>query len=157
MAASDSDRPNWGLVLIRIAVGWILIQAGWMKITGDVGPELVEGTQARVAELPFFARWWMEHVVLAAPALFAFLIQWGELAGGVALFLGALTRPAGLLTAFMFANFYFAGPPEARSFVLLLAVCCFAFAWSRAGQRLGLDEILDQHFPSWITWTRAAA
>ena len=41
----ESNPPNWGLVLIRIVAGGILIVAGWMKISNGVGEELVLGTK----------------------------------------------------------------------------------------------------------------
>lgn len=154
MPASNTNGPSAGLVLIRLAVALILLRAGWHKIVEGVGPELVESTRARADQAPQFYRWFMLHVVLAAPGFFAFLIQWGELLAGVSLFLGALVRPASIAAAFLFANFYFSGPPEQKTFVALLCVCCLAFAISRAGRRLGLDAIFDQHFPTWVTWSR---
>ena len=144
--------PSWGLVLVRIAVGFILVRAGWPKVSGGVSDELVLGTRDAFAQAPAFVRWWGEHVVLQYPSVFAHLIAWGEFLGGLALFLGALTRPVGLLVAFQFANFYFAGPADARNFVLLLSVCGFGCAISRAGRKCGADAFLDEKLPRWMTW-----
>jgi len=155
MAKGDSLAPSFGLVLVRLAVGGIFLQAGWHKIVGGVGPELVEDTAERIAAAPAFFAWWGEHVVLRFPAVFAELIRWGECLIGVAFVLGALVRPAGVAALFMLANFYLAGPPTSGHLVLLLAVCALACALSRAGRRFGLDAILDQHFPVWATWSRA--
>jgi thiosulfate dehydrogenase [quinone] large subunit len=152
--SSAGKTPSWGLVLIRIVVGWIVLKAGWAKVSGETGvsAELVTGTRDAIANAPGIVRWWGENVVLAYPALFAILIAWGELLGGFALFLGALTRPAGIAVAFMFANFYFAGPVEAKYLVLLLAVCALGCAISRAGRSMGADVFLDEKLPRWVTW-----
>jgi uncharacterized membrane protein YphA (DoxX/SURF4 family) len=144
--------PSWGLVLIRIVVGGILLNAGWMKITGGVSDELVLSTKLAFEQAPDFVRSWGEDVVLPHPTIFSHLIAFGEFFGGLALFLGALTRPAGLAVAFMFANFYFAGPEQMKYFVLLLSVCGLGCALSRAGSRCGADVFLDQKLPRWMTW-----
>ena len=149
---APKTKPSWGLVLIRIAIGAFLVNAGWHKISEGVGDELVLGTKEAFAKAPEFVRTWGENVVLAHPAVFKNLITWGEFLGGIALLLGGLVRPAGLLLAFMFANFYFAGPEEAKYFVGLLSICCFACFLSRAGRRLGADAVLEGKLPRWMTW-----
>jgi uncharacterized membrane protein YphA (DoxX/SURF4 family) len=149
--------PSWGLVLVRLATGAIVAVAGWKKILGNVGADLVLETKARVADGPAWFESFMSAVVYPFPEAFAQLIQWGELVGGIALFLGALTRPTGTAVALMLGCFAFAGPVEQIEFQLLLALCALACAISRAGRRVGLDALLDGHFPGWITWTRAAS
>jgi len=144
--------PSWGLVLVRIAVGFIVMRAGWGKISQGVGEELVTGTKEAFAAAPSYLRWWGEHVVLPHPKVFAQLIAWGELLGGAALFVGALTRPAGLALALMFANFYFVGPEGEQPLVLLLAAGSFAVFLSSAGERCGVDGILASKLPRWLTW-----
>lgn len=157
MSNNESASPSWGLVLVRLAVGATLALAGWRKILGDVGADLVLSTKERVAEGPLWFESFMNSVVYRFPDAFAQLIQWGELVGGGALFLGAFTRPAGTLAGSMLVCFAFAGPLEQLQFILLLALCCFSCALSRAGGRLGLDAMLDGQFPAWLTWTRSAA
>lgn len=157
MDENESEGPSWGLVLVRLAIGAILAVAGWNKILGGVGADLVLSTQTRVAEGPIWFETFMKTVVYPFPEAFAQLIQWGELVGGIALFLGALTRPVGSTAGLMLVCFAFAGPIEQVQFTLLMALCCFACALSRAGRRMGLDAMLDGHFPVWISWTRATA
>jgi uncharacterized membrane protein YphA (DoxX/SURF4 family) len=154
MSSDGSSGPNWGLVLVRIVSGAILLSAGWSKLTNGVDESLVLGTQQAFLEAPAFIRAWGQNVVLPHPWFFSHLILWGELLGGLALFLGAFTRPAGYAVAFMFANFYFVGPEQARSLVLLLSTCGFACAISRAGLRVGLDVFLVERLPAWATWLR---
>jgi uncharacterized membrane protein YphA (DoxX/SURF4 family) len=149
---SQGISPSWGLVFVRIACGAILLKAGWPKVSQGVSEELVLGTRDAFANAPGFVRAWGENVVLPHPWIFAHLIAWGEFLGGLALFLGALTRPAGVFLAFQFANFYFVGPKEQQMFVLLLSVACFGCALSRAGRKFGADAILDGKLPRWMTW-----
>jgi thiosulfate dehydrogenase [quinone] large subunit len=109
-ASTSGDAPNWSLALLRLYVGWILMSAGYAKVTAGVGASLVTSTAGRIAEAPHWYRWFGEDFVLAYPDLFAFLIQWGELVGGAFLFLGFMTRPVGVAAAFMLLNFYYCGP-----------------------------------------------
>jgi uncharacterized membrane protein YphA (DoxX/SURF4 family) len=158
MADDDDSKPDpgpspsWGLVLVRIAAGAILLKAGWMKVSGGVSDDLVLSTRAAFEKAPDFVRTWGENVVLPHPTIFSHLIAYGEFLGGLCLFLGALTRPAGAVVAFMFANFYFAGPESMQFFVFLLAVCGLGCSLSRAGRRCGADVFLDERLPRWITW-----
>jgi uncharacterized membrane protein YphA (DoxX/SURF4 family) len=149
---SSGGSPSWGLVLVRIVAGWIVLEAGWRKVSGGVSEELVTGTRDAIAQAPGFVRAWGEKVVLPHPWVFAHLIAWGELLGGLALFLGAFTRPAGIAIAFMFANFYFAGPASAKPLVLILAIVGLGCAISRAGRNVGADVFLDEKLPRWMTW-----
>jgi uncharacterized membrane protein YphA (DoxX/SURF4 family) len=151
---SDGTGSSWGLVLVRIVTGGILLTAGWSKLENGVDESLVLHTQQAFANAPSMVKAWGQNVVLPHPWFFAHLILWGELLGGLALFLGAFTRPVGLAVAFMFANFFFAGPDSARSLVLLLATCGLACAISRAGLRAGADVFLVERCPVWLTWIR---
>ena len=153
----ESEGPSWGLVLVRLAVGAILAVAGWQKILGGIGADMVLATKQRVAQGPVWFESFMNTVVYPFPEAFAQLIQWGELVGGVAIFLGAFTRPTGVVVGLMMMCFSLAGPADQTQYALMLALCAFACALSRAGRRMGLDAILDGHFPAWISWTRAAA
>lgn len=152
MEAEKLSGPSWGLVLVRIACGWILLTAGWSKVSGGVSEELVLGTRDGFAQAPGIVRAWGEHVVLPQPWIFAHLIAWGELLGGIALFLGAFTRPVGILAALMFVQFRLVGPESGHSIQMLMAVACLGCAISRAGRKFGADVFLDSTFPRWMTW-----
>ena len=86
--------------------------------------------------------------------LFSYLLLWGSLVLGSAMFLGALVRPVGWAIAFLMLNVYYAGPVHYRELVIFLAICAVACAVSRAGRRVGFDELLDERFPAWMTWVR---
>ncbi|MBK7874548.1 MAG: DoxX family membrane protein [Planctomycetes bacterium] len=154
MNPDSSSGPSWGLVLIRIVVGAVLLYAGWIKLQMGIGEELVTSTRERIAEAPDLYRAFAENVVLQHPWFFAQCIVWGELLGGLCLFLGVLTRPAGFASAFLFANFVFAAPAEQRVTAIVLLAACLGCAISRAGRVAGADVFLDGKLPGWITWTR---
>jgi uncharacterized membrane protein YphA (DoxX/SURF4 family) len=151
---SPTGGPSWGLVLVRIVLGGLLLAAAWVKLSAGYDENLVLGARERIAAAPELYRAFGESVVLMHPWFFAQCIVFGELLGGLALFLGALTRPAGFLVAFQFANFAFAAPQEQTGFVSLIAVCALGCAISRAGRKAGADVFLDAKLPGWITWTR---
>lgn len=73
-----------GHLLVRIAMGIIFIQHGWMKVTG------MEGT------IGFFD-------TLGFPAFLAYFVAYLEVIGGAALILGVLTRYAAVLLAITMA------------------------------------------------------
>lgn len=155
-APASPGTPSFGLVLVRIATGALLIAAGWDKLRAGVSEDLVLRTRGEWAAAPDLVRAWGENVVLAHPWIFAQLVAWGELVLGAALFLGLLTRPAGLCTAFLFANAVFAVDGAHKSLALLLCVCGLACALSRAGRSAGADVFLDGRLPGWLTWSRGA-
>jgi uncharacterized membrane protein YphA (DoxX/SURF4 family) len=146
--------PSWGLVLVRIVVGFILLVAGWSNLRAGIGEELVTGARDAYAASPELVRSFGENVVMKHPRLFSHAVIFGEIVCGLCLFLGMLTRPAGFVAAILFANGWFTVPESQRMLCLLLAVCCFACAISRAGRRSGADVFLDERLPWWLTWTR---
>ena len=153
MNPDSSAGPSWGLVLIRIVVGAVLLYAGWVKLQMGIGEELVLSTRERIAEAPALYRAFGENVVLAHPWFFTQCIVFGELLGGLCLFLGALTRPAGFFATFLFLHFVFAAPAEQRVTAIVLAAACFGCALSRAGRVAGADVFLDGKLPRWMTWS----
>jgi len=146
--------PPWGLVLVRLATGGFLLAGGWPKLVSGSGPWLVESAAERIAGAPAPFAWWGREVLLRSPELFAQLLSWGAFVCGTLLFLGALVRPAAALALVLLVHVHFAGPLPYRELTLLLGVCALACGLSRAGRRLGCDELLDRRLPAWITWTR---
>lgn len=70
---------NLGLLVLRLVVGGIFIYAGWMKLSDMT---MVVGM--------------FTNMGLPIPAVFAYAIAIGELAGGIGIVLGILTRIAAL-------------------------------------------------------------
>jgi len=149
------NLPSWGLVLLRILVGGLLAVKAWMLLQGGAGEELVNGTREAYAAAPGLVKGWGENVVLVHPWFFSKLVLFGTLLGGVALFLGALTRPFGYFLALVFLNMFFVSEGADKLLALVLCACCLACAMSRAGLRSGADVFLVEKLPVWMTWMRA--
>lgn len=83
----DHGAGSWwadfGLLILRLQVGWTIAQAGYDKFPTEAW------FNGQVAELGF-----------TPPALFAFAAAFSEFAGGILLLLGLMTRPAALFIAF---------------------------------------------------------
>jgi uncharacterized membrane protein YphA (DoxX/SURF4 family) len=151
----DENLPNWGLVLVRILVGGLLAVQAWNLLQGGAGEELVSGTREAYAAAPGIVKGFGESIVLVHPWFFSKLALFGALLGGACLFLGALTRPAGFLLAFLFLNVFFVSDGTVRLLAMILGACCLACALSRAGMRSGADVFLIEKLPAWLTWSRA--
>lgn len=147
--------PSFGLVIVRVATGALLLYSGLRHLEAGISEDFVARTATGWADSPELVRAWGENVVLRHPWFFAQAVAWGELVLGALLFLGLLTRPAGILAAFLFANAVFAVDGSQKSLALLLAICCLACALSRAGRSAGADVFLDGKLPGWLTWSRA--
>jgi len=152
---SSGATPSFGLVLVRITTGALLLYAGMTHLEAGISADFVSRTAPAWAASPDLVRSWGENVVLQYPGLFAHLVAYGELILGGLLFLGFLTRPAGIAAAFLFANAVFAVDGSQKSLAALLAVCCIACALSRAGRSAGADVFADGALPRWLTWSRA--
>lgn len=147
--------PSLGLVLVRLVTGAVLAAHGWRSVralepSGRVLERTVEDALAGRGAL---LAWWGETLLLGNPDAIAFLWRWTALFTGILLVLGALTRPAGWIAALFLAHAWVYGPPEDRVTFLLLLVSAVASALSRAGRRFGLDRLLDEQLPTWLTWT----
>jgi uncharacterized membrane protein YphA (DoxX/SURF4 family) len=148
-----------GMVLIRVVTGAVLTLHGWRwlmdgTLTGSV---VLEGVEDALPGLPGAVAWWGENVLLVNPDAFAFFTRWAALVIGILFVVGALTRPAGLAAVLFLGHAIAYGPVEAELALVLLAVSAFACSVSGAGRRLGLDALFDEHFPSWMTWTRSSS
>jgi uncharacterized membrane protein YphA (DoxX/SURF4 family) len=153
-AKTAGAGPSFGLVLVRITTGALLLYAGISHLEAGIGEDFVTRTAPAWAASPDLVRAWGENVVLRHPWFFANLVAYGELVLGGLLFLGLLTRPAGILAAFLFANAVFAVDGSQKSLAALLFVCCLACAFSRAGRSAGADVFADSTLPGWLTWSR---
>ena len=131
---NQSRLTTTALTALRIVLGFLFAAHGWQKFNEWT----IAGTQASFAKMVDPA------AGLVAPAVAVL-----ELAGGVALILGILTRVvAALLALDMLGALFLVHAPAGifaanggYEFVLLLAAAAFALALTGAG-RLSLDRAL---------------
>ncbi|AIZ32371.1 DoxX family protein [Pseudomonas parafulva] len=81
-----STRAGFGVSLLRVLIGFILMAHGAQKLFGWFGGYGLEGTGQ-----------WMESIGLAPGYLMAMLSGSAEFFGGLGLLLGLLARPAALV------------------------------------------------------------
>lgn len=146
-----ASAPLWPLVMLRLLGGWVFLKAGWGKV--QRGADFIPGMEGFItrnleAGNPYgFFRPILESVVMKAPALFAYMVAWGELFLGIALLLGVLTRLSSYLGAFMVAAFLFT---KGHSLTLLShnnydtiwMLILLTLGLCAAGRTFGLDRYL---------------
>lgn len=132
---------------LRIYLGWLWLDAGWMKIIGNGahpwGPEsllkfwnnavVIPNSPARPAIVYDWYRVFLQFLIdIRAEAWFAPLVAWGELIVGVALILGVFTGISAVLGAFMNMNFMLAGVASINPVMLALSFFLM-LGWKIAG------------------------
>lgn len=154
--------PGWPLALFRIAFGLLYLDMalqkapwldfGWLR--GFVEKEIAHPTFPVVAAF-------LEKVVVANFAFFGWMTFFTEMALGLGLLLGLLTRLAGLGGFLWQANIAiqaFNVPGEWHWIWVLLTLPQFCFAFSGAGQVWGLDAwltpVLETRGQGGASWAR---
>ena len=108
--SGSSASIAWGLVALRVALGVFLIMKsttkfGWLMD----GAPLIARLAAWAAEPDaFWLSGWYAQMLLPGAPVFARLVLFGELAGGLALLAGFWTRPVALLATLMILNYHLA-------------------------------------------------
>ncbi|MEX1025181.1 MAG: hypothetical protein WD226_08905 [Planctomycetota bacterium] len=152
----EANVPPWGLVLVRLAVGWIALSSAWHWAQDGLfdGRELTFVVRQALEGKGAISRWWGETVLLANPEAVLFLWKSMAFVTGFGFLFGALVRPIGAFAVLFLLNAAAFGPDGSERLALLLAVCCLGCASSHAGRGFGLDVLLDPTLPSWLTWTK---
>lgn len=153
--ANKTPPPSGGLILVRLVTGWLLMSQGWDWLSnGGFDGLVLAGYVEEATREPGMSTKWAELVLLPNPEGAAFLGRALAFLLGLCLLCGALTRPAGIGASLLCLHGYAYGAPETELTFLLLAVCAFACGVSCAGRRFGLDPLLDENLPTWLTWTK---
>lgn len=157
--ANATAPPSGGLVFVRITLGALATQTGWAWAAKDglTGSIVKHTIREHLDNLWAPARFWGGEVLLYNPDAIAFLVSWLTLFSGVALLIGALTRPAATFAAIMGLHLFFYDASTAQPLAILITACGLGCALSRAGRRFGLDAALDGNLPGWMTWVKSDA
>lgn len=152
--------PETWLALLRVVVGAWFVKAVWTKLAVGfaggvlpypmVSPRFIGFHPKRVAEFAAgnpvgWYKDFLEQTVLPHAALFATLQVVGEVAVGIGLVLGLLTRLTGLVGLYLAANFGLASQWMSfgqQGFHLLLVTSMVIFIGAGAGRAWGLDALL---------------
>ena len=142
---------GWPVAFLRAGIGVLFLLAGLGKFE-HIGhwPEGVLGflNNAEKTAFPFYSGF--IRVEKVHYELFAWLVALGEVAVGVALTLGAFTRLAALVGAFMVCNYWFAKgadfwDPAGHDDLYIMVFLVLMF--TGAGRVLGLDYFLSKKHP----------
>jgi uncharacterized membrane protein YphA (DoxX/SURF4 family) len=144
-------------VFLRIYLGVILLITVLGKLTRDA-PFATEmlgflgGVTRRGAAAWYIA--FIQQVVVPHASLFSYLVMAGELAAGVSLLTGTLTRVGAMIAMLLFLNYMLAkarlfwSPDSEDAAVFFIALVVFL---SRAGRVWGVDALLAKRWPrSWF-------
>lgn len=149
--------PGWPLALLRIYVGVYFLIASWGKVMrGADFPKVLPGFFENFAgKTPAFYQAFLDAVVLPNVTLVGYLVAYGELALGLALIAGFMTRLASILGIFMVLNFSLAKGLSPwlnldHDWVLIWIFLIFVF--TGAGRVLGLDARMHRQKPNKWLW-----
>ena len=127
---SKTNDQSWGLSILRIHLGIILLAHGWLKISVFT----IAGT------VDYFAS-------LGLPSFFAYLVIFGEIIGGITLILGIQTRLTALFclpiligATFVHLNngWLFSAEGGGWEFPVSLSIIALAIIFMGSGNRINL-------------------
>jgi uncharacterized membrane protein YphA (DoxX/SURF4 family) len=139
----------WYIALLRIYIGYYMLQQGIRKFLRDFPKGDWIGRQiGDIATLDLYS--WYKHFLLSYVVphheLFGYLVMIGEIAVGVCLLVGLFTRVGAIVGLFLILNYLFGvGLPRGGATLAqqqTFIVCLMVILISNAGRALGLDGLL---------------
>ena len=140
---------------LRILCGVILLLEGWSKLQGDWlhGTPLASSLgNWMAADKPYAFFLPVVKLAFAHPKIFGALVTIGEVAIGLSLLAGVLTRIGAALGALMLFSFAFGNGQELvpPGNALLMGAICVVFVMAPPGRFLGVDSVLQGRLPRWM-------
>jgi len=140
---------------LRLLFGIILLLEGWGKLQGNwLHGDPLAATLGRwlADDKPYALFLPLVKVAHAHPKIFGSLVTIGEVAVGLSLLFGVLTRVGAALGALMLFSFAFCAgqglvPPGNA---LLMGAVCVLFVAVPPGRFLGVDTVLAGRLPRWM-------
>ena len=139
----------WYVVLLRLWIGYYLLQQGIRKYQRDF-PH-IDWIKAQIGELDKveiygWYKSFLMNTVVPHRELFGYLVMSGEILVGLCVLVGLLTRFSAIIGIFMLVNYFF-GPCMARGGATLaqqqtFIVSLLVLTLANAGRTLGLDGLL---------------
>ncbi len=142
---SKSAALVWTAMRVWLGIMWI--QAGVAKIWGAENPAFLHHNGAGVAGFaahgsPAYS-WWgsfLHHVVIPNSSSIGVLIAYGELAVGIGLAFGLLTRTAAICSLIMLFTYVMSGTASVCAFYALFAIVILV-TW-RTSSWIGADGVI---------------
>ena len=146
----SNTKSSWFWLIIRLYLAYEWIDAGWAKVTSSawVGSKagqpllgFLQGALNKTAgahpDVQSWYAYFLQHVVMAHPAIWSNMIAYGEMMVGIALLVGFLTGIAAFFGLFMNLNYLLAGTVSTNPILFTLSIGII-LAWKVAGY-LGVD------------------
>ena len=105
------DRQGTGLAILRIMLGVFFVFEGLGKLRWFVDASILAGRLAdwnQAAAAGSIAGWYLSRIAIPGVSIFARLVPFGELAGGLALIVGFWTPLVAFLAFIMVLNIHIA-------------------------------------------------
>lgn len=136
---TEGTLAYW-FVALRLYLGWSWLAAGWEKVRDPAyasGEAVTAFLQGALKNAPYgWYKGLIQSTFMPNAKLFAFLVTWGEVLVGVALFLGAFTVLAAIAGIVMNISFLLAGSVSTNPLYIIIQ---FALIFSGAGLVWGID------------------
>jgi thiosulfate dehydrogenase [quinone] large subunit len=134
---------------LRLVLGWLLLYAGYEKVTTDGGWSAA-GFLTHASTFPGLYAWFASPGVLPIVNL---INEWGQIALGLSLILGFWTRLSARLAALMMILYYFPGltfPYVGEHSLIVDDHIIYAIGYLtldvlNAGKHFGLDGLLNRN------------
>ncbi len=133
---------------VRVWIGCMWFQAGWAKVFGAENPYFLHNNGAGVAGFAGHGAaaysWWgsiMHSFVVPNASWIAVLVAFGELAIGLGLVVGFLTRTAAVCSLLLLFTYIMSGTASVTAFYALCALIVLA-TW-RTSTWIGLDGVIS--------------
>jgi thiosulfate dehydrogenase [quinone] large subunit len=133
---------------VRVWIGCMWVQAGWSKVFGAENPAFLHNNGAGVAGFAGHGvaaySWWgsiMHSFVVPNASWIAVIVAFGELAIGLGLVVGFLTRTAAVCSLILLITYIMSGTAGVTGFYALCALIVLA-TW-RTSTWIGVDGIIS--------------
>ena len=113
------------LVVVRVGSGAWILQQGYEKLTGGFAVTGLIPVVAQSHDVPDWYKWFFAQIVAPNQAIFQWLIPLGEMAIGLGLLFGVLSKAASffgvtLMLNYILADMIYTYPVQLFGFVVLL-------------------------------------
>jgi thiosulfate dehydrogenase [quinone] large subunit len=143
----QSKYASIAWLAVRVWVGCMWIQAGWSKVFGAENPYFLHNNGAGVAGFAGHGAaaysWWgsvMHSFVVPNASWIAVVVAFGELAIGLGLVVGFLTRTAAVCSLLLLFTYIMSGTASVCAFYALCALIVLA-TW-RTSTWIGVDGVI---------------
>ena len=144
----NPSTPAIAWLAVRVWVGCMWVQAGWSKVFGAENPYFLHNNGAGVAGFAGHGAaaysWWgsiMHSFVVPNASWIAVLVAFGELAIGLGLVVGFLTRTAAVCSLLLLFTYIMSGTASVCAFYALCALIVLA-TW-RTSTWIGVDGVIS--------------